>query len=179
MNNVYFIAPLVGLLIFGSVYSKYARAYAARTAETQRLEAAAREEKKSADEAARANALETARVAQIRRSEERAEKAREEETRKEARRALEEQRNLAAAEVGRLRPQVALLRRELDAMEAAVARGEERTRQLQLKEQTIHEQVKQTAVSRAALDQLLERIETIGPRRPISHGGDIQKPDRG
>ena len=179
MNNVYLLAPLVGMLIFGSVYSKYARSYAARAAETQRLEATARDEKKAADEAAKANALEMARIAQIRRSEERAEKARAEEVQKQARHTLEEQRNLAVAEIGRLRPQVAVLRRELDAMEATVARSEERTRQLQLKEQTIHEQVRQTAASRAALDQLLKRLETFELRRAASHGSTTPKRERG
>lgn len=179
MNNVYLLAPLVGMLIFGSVYSKYARSHAAREAETQRLESTARAEKKSADDAAKANALEMARVAQIKRSEERAEKTREDENQKQARRTLEEQRHLAAAEVGRLRPQVTVLRREVEAMEVTVARSEERTRQLQLKEQTVHEQVKQTTASRAALDQLLERLETFQLRRAASHGNATPKPDRG
>lgn len=179
MNNVYLLAPLVGLLIFGGVYSKYARSYAARATETQRLEDTARADKKAADEAAKANALEMARVAQIRRSEERADKMREEEIQKQARRTLEEQSNLAVAEVGRLRPQVVALRRELDAMEATIARSEERTRQLQLKEQTVRDQVKQTAASRAALDQLLERLEAFQLRRAASHGSAVPKRNGG
>src|SRR5215207_3722028 len=118
MNKIYLLAPLVGMSVFGGVYTKYARHHETRLAETRRQEALLKAEKLAAEETAKTKALEGARMSQSKRERERLEKNREEDARKETRRVLEERRTLAIEASGRLRPQVALLRTELASLAA-------------------------------------------------------------
>ncbi len=158
MNPVYLLALLLGMSIFGGVYSKYARIHATRMAELQQTEAATRAAKKAADEAAKSSALEAARLSQVRRTEERAEKERMEEQRKQARLSLEDRGRLGAAEVARLRSMVTHLRREADKITANVGRSETKTRHLFQQGTSLEDRLKQAEANRHGLLRLLERI---------------------
>jgi DNA repair exonuclease SbcCD ATPase subunit len=168
MNKAYLVAPLVGMLIFGSIYSKYARLHTARVAEAHQLEAMTRAEKKAADEAAKATALEAARISQVRRSEERVEKERMERLQKQTRLALEERLIHAKTDVARLKSVVAGVRSEIEAMTTAVARCERQARQLQQRDESIVERLKRAEANRDALVRLLDRIATAEERRATS-----------
>jgi hypothetical protein len=158
MNKIYLLAPLAGMSVFGGVYTKYARQHETQLAETRRQEALVKTEKLAAEETAKTKALEGARMSQSKREHERSEKTREEEARKETRRVLEERRTLAIEESGRLRPQVAMLRRELTTLAADVARGEQRKQQLEQDEHAALEATRRAEQQRDALAQLMQRL---------------------
>lgn len=180
MNTVYLLAPLLGMLVFGGVYSKYARDYHARAAEQQQREAAVRAEKKAADEVARETALEAARVAQLRRNEERTEKARLEEQQRQERLSLEDRRNAAIAEAAQLRSRLTKLRGELEAVTTTVERSERQNRHLQLREHAVLDRTKRAEEERELLQTLLDRLESFELRRAAGAPSSARSnPDRG
>ena len=180
MKKIYVLAPLAGLMVFGSVYWKHARLHEMRLAETKRLEAAARQEKRDQQQAAQLKAHEQATLAMAKRNQERLDKERLEDIQKQARLELEQRRNLAGEKSRRLRPQIDHLRREIETVEAAVARAEERARELQQEEEFLADYVKQAEANREAFQRLLEKLEHIERTRATANRPDgIKKAERG
>ena len=166
MHKIYALAPLAGLLLFGSYYWKHARLHEARMAEIARLEDIAKQEKRTAQDAARAKAEEQARITIAQRKHEREEKERWEETQKQARLALEQRRNAAMEQARKLRPQIDRLRSDLETVNATVTRNEERKRELQQEQIFLTGFVKEAEANRNTFYGLLEKLEKVERNRP-------------
>lgn len=179
MNKLYLLGPIAALAVFGAVYSQYSRAYAGRLAEAQRTEALARAEKTAADEAAKAKALDLAHSLQIKRNAERTEKERNEAIQKQARLTLEELRGDLVRQTAELRPQVALLQRELADLAKSIEHSEQRSRSLQQDEQKSLEAIRQAEARESVLTEFLEKLDRIDLARPKSPKSAPPKSSRG
>jgi len=127
MNKVYIIAPLIGLLIFGSFYYRFTSQYDARLkAEVEKVEL---EKKARADRDIknRELAIQAAIETQARRKKEREAKEAAEEAKRVARQEAEDQRLRSFDERNKLRDQVGRLKKDLEEVKAATAKvAEER-----------------------------------------------------
>jgi len=161
MNKIYALVPLVGLLLFGGYYWKHSRLHAARLDAIQRIEETARQERRAKEAADRAHAHDQAALTLALRKQERAEKDRLESAQKQARLALEQRRDAAAERAHRLRPQRDRLHSEIVTIAAALARAEERKRELQDEKAFLAEYVRTAEANQNAIQRLLETAETI------------------
>jgi len=166
MHKIYALAPLVGLLLFGSYYWKHARLHEARMTEIARLEDIAKQARRAEQGAARTKAEEQARITIAQRKQEREEKDRLEEAQKQARLGLEQRRNAAMEQARKLRPQIDRLRSDLQTIDAAIARSEERKRELQQEQTFLTGYVKEAEANRNTFYGLLQKLETVERSRP-------------
>lgn len=174
MNKVYLLAPLAALLAFGSFYWKHARAHEVRLAEIARAEVLAREQKKAQRAAEQQRAMEQAGLVIAQRQREREEKERADEAYKQTQHELEQRRNRAADQMRRIRPQLDRLRLELEATQAAIARGEEQKRELQREQMFLADYVRAAESNRDAFYRLLEKLEAV--ERTRAAGGAPSAP---
>jgi hypothetical protein len=165
MKKIYVIGPLAGLLVFGGIYWQHAEKHAAQLAQVKLDEERAREEKRVQQDAARRLAMEQATAALAKRNAERAEKERIEEAQKLARAELETRRNTAFDRTRRLRPTIDRLRSEIETLNAAIARNEERKRELEQEQVFLADYVRQAEANRATIYAVLEKLESVEIRR--------------
>ena len=165
MNKVYVLAPLVAMVIFAGIYWHYFGIREATLAETRRVEALARERKKTEQDAARTLAAEQAKVTVAKRNQEKAEKEKRDEAEKQAKLDLEQQRSTAAEQAWRLRPRIDRLRSELDTAKAGLARAEERSRELREEQLFLAEQVQRVEANQQAFLTLLEKLDAAERQR--------------
>lgn len=159
MKKIYVLAPVVALGVFSAVWWNHGSAREARLAAHRGREEALRQQKLREAADARTKAMADATVAREARAREQAEKAQREE-RWKALRLAEEQRSLAAgAKAQALRTRLEQSRAELDRVEAGIARGEERARELGGEERFLADCVRRAEENRASYLALLERFE--------------------
>src|SRR5262249_55094697 len=128
--------------------------------EAKRVDARKKEQKKIEQDAAQRQAMEQARQAMAARKEEKERKEALEASQKQARTDLEQRRSTATEQVWRLRPQVDRLRSELDIAKAAVARNEERKRELEREQEFLVRDGQAVEANRDTYYRLLEKLET-------------------
>ncbi len=168
MKTIYAVAPLAGLLLFGSFYWKHARLHAQREAEQEQRELLARQEKSARLHRERELATAQAKITLARRQQERAEKEQEAEARRAARAALEQRRTVALEQTRKLRPQLDRLRLEIESVTAAVARAEDHARELRLEQAFLTDYVRQAEANRQTHYEILERLEAAERARTAS-----------
>ena len=158
MNKVYFIAPLLALLVFSGLYTwsthDLAERTQARAAEFQLAQKAARETKLAAERAAREAAI----AEQLERKKERLAREALETAAREARQAALDARDLAYREQERLA-------REIDRLKRDLATEQEAVNRLQIdKDAALAEQaylkafVPQSRANAAALEAVLSKL---------------------
>jgi hypothetical protein len=140
---------------------KEARLHDARAQEVTRLADIEKQEKRAKEDSARRVAHEQAALILAQRKQERAEKERHEEAQKQARIALEHRRNAAIEQARKLRPQIDRLRTDLEILTSAIARSEERKRELHAEQIFLAGYIKEAEANRNRFYQLLEKWETI------------------
>lgn len=158
-SYVYFIAPVVGVAIFGAVYWKYAAGYEAKIEAMAKKQADERKAKIDKDNEAKRAAVEAAVASQEKRKKEKAEKdardAKEKEDREQAvqvRNKTQEDSRKFQETVSRLKREVELNKKEI----AAIAEDKKRS----LDEQAfLREYVKKAETNTAQLRGVLEKIE--------------------
>ena len=131
MNKVYFIIPLIGLLIFGGFYYNFTSKYDEKIrAELAKVEQA-KKERAAQDIKNREAAIKAAIETQAKRKVEREKKEAAEEAKRVARQEAEDQRLHTFDERNKLRDQVGRLKKDLDEVKAATAKvADEKKRNL-------------------------------------------------
>lgn len=170
MKRIYVLGPLVGLLVFGVFHWQHAKAHAARQVEIARQTEDARKAKEAEHAAARAQATEQARLAVLRRNQERAEEEKTEEARRQLKAELEQRRDTAIERAHRLRPQLDRLRSEIETVTAALARNEDRRRELEQEQAFLAGFVRQAETNREEFYRVLAQLEAAerAPAAPPS-----------
>jgi hypothetical protein len=157
-NYVYFIAPLVGLVVFVGIYWQYASSYEARTAEMHRKEAEAVQAKLNEDAKNREIAAKAAFAAQEKRKADKKIKDAKEAADKEARDQATQNMRKAQTDANKLTTRVKALNKEIDTEKADVKKLEEDKKAL-LAEQTHQKQyVKEAEAHVTALLGTLDQV---------------------
>jgi hypothetical protein len=165
MKRSYFIVPLIGLLLFGAAYARYAAKYEARLLDQQRLEELAKQEKDHAREAAMEAARQQATEAIKRRQQEREAEEQLEAVRKAERLGAEQLRAATIENERRLGAQVERSRTDVKSLEGALVALEAQRRSLEREKEFLSDYVKQAEENRAEYFRLLEKLEAAGRAR--------------
>lgn len=125
MNKIYFVAPVLAMLIFTGVYVTYQSGAKQRAAIAEKQEKQEKENKLKADADARAKAFADAMKAQELRKKERAEKEARELAEKEERQAQLDLRDKTFREHDKIAKQMERLKKEIEAEKTAAAKIQE------------------------------------------------------
>lgn len=166
MRKIYALAPLIALGIFGAAYANYAAGRESRLALQRAREEADRQQKARETREARAQAHASAIAAQAVRARELAEKIHHDEEQKSARLAEEQRGQAASAQAAKLRTQLERLRAECERTEAAVARAEERQRELGREQHFLSNCLRRAEENHAVYRALWEKVEAAERVRP-------------
>jgi len=164
-NYVYFLAPLVGLIIFGAVYWNFSKGYAAREAERIRLEKQKKEDKLRAQAKANEQAIREALAAQERRKADRAAKEAKDKADKEARTAAVEAKEKAYRDQEKFGKQVDRLEKELQAEKDAITKLENDKKKFTDEQAFLRIYVKQAEDNVKSLMQVIDKIAAADAAR--------------
>jgi hypothetical protein len=155
---VYFLPPLIGLVIFGAVYWNFSKGYAAREAERIRAEKQRKEDKLRAQAKANEQAIREAVAAQERRKAERLAKEAKDKADKEARAAAVEARDKAYRDQEKFAKQVERLEKEVQAESDAIAKLQADKKKFIEEQAFLRIYVKQAEDNVRSLNQVLDKI---------------------
>jgi hypothetical protein len=164
-NYVYFLAPLVGLIIFGAVYWNFSKGYAVREAERVRLEKQKKEDKLRAQAKANEQAIREALAAQERRKADRAAKEAKDKADKEARAAAVEAKEKAYRDREKFAKQVDRLEKELQTEKDAIAKLESDKKKFIDEQAFLRIYVKQAEDNVKSLMQVIDKIAAADAAR--------------
>ena len=159
MKRIHVIAPLLGLLLFGVAYGRYAEKYDARLTAEKAAGLHAKEEKLKQQQATQLVARQHAIEATERRKREREADEQLESARKQERSAAEQLRNLTGDQERKLRGQLERLRADTQALEATVATLGVRRQSLEREREFLTNYVTQAEGNRAEFFRLVEKLE--------------------
>ncbi len=157
-SYVYFLAPLVGLIIFSVLYWNFSSTYDAKL---QAVADAARKQKIERQEAEaqqRLKAVEQAKAEQDRRKAERAAKEAQAAKDRDDREALIQAKNKALIEEDKLDTQVKRLSRDVDATKKEIARFEEEKKNASDEQAFLREYVKRAEANAKSLTEVMDKI---------------------
>lgn len=158
MKKVYFIFPLLGLLVFTGFYLNFTKTYEAKIAA---VKLQAEQEKKAKAEQEIKNrefAIKAAVEAQERNKKKREEKERAEEAKKTARQEAEDHRTHAHDDSLRFRDQVSRLKKDLEEVQAATAKIVEEKKHYADEDAFLQTYVKQAEANVKYYYDLLDKI---------------------
>jgi hypothetical protein len=158
-SYLYFLAPLVGLALFGVVYWQYASTHDAKVAAAEKAMRDAREEKIRKDNESKRAAVEAALVAQELRKKAKAAKEEQDQKEKDERERLGQARSKAIDDAGKLAEQADRLRKEVAETEKMNAKIEEEKKQLVVEEAHFRELVRLSQTNKKNLETVLEKID--------------------
>ncbi|HVT71877.1 MAG TPA: hypothetical protein VHD61_01965 [Lacunisphaera sp.] len=165
MNKIYFIVPVIGLLIFGVFYHNFTNEYDARIKAAQEKIEQDRKERAARDIKNREAAIQAAIETQARRKKEREAKEAAEEAKKVARQEAEDARVKAFDDRNKLRDQAARLKKDLEEVKAATAKvAEEKKKNLE-EEAFLKTYVKQAEANVQYYYKLLDNINAAEAAR--------------
>jgi chromosome segregation ATPase len=125
MNKIYFLAPLIGLLIFGGFYWNFSRGFEARLEAKRVADAIVLRAKQDHENALREQAFKAAIDAAAKRKADREERDRIEEAKKKARADAEDHRLKVFDDRNRFRDQGKRLKEQLDTVKGEIAKLDE------------------------------------------------------
>jgi len=157
---IYFIVPLLGLVVFGAAYWNFTSEFEHRE-EAKRLQARASKDAKLQEEARlREKAVKDALAEQDRRKKAKAEKDEKERKDREERDNAIQVRNKASQDARKSEDKVSRLTKEIKAEEEAIAKIEEDRKRLVEEDAFLKDYVAKIQASRQKLNAVLEKIET-------------------
>jgi hypothetical protein len=158
-NQIYFIAPLAGLVIFAGFYWNYSSEYEARLAriETQRVEA--KNEKIRQENLAKVEAIKAALEAQEKRKAERKAREEREAREKEARKLAMQARVKAREDARKFQEQVRRLQKEVEEAKKEITKIEEDKKRSVDEQGFLRDFVKKAEGNTQSLSMVLERID--------------------
>lgn len=127
-NHVYFLAPIVALIVFGAIYWNFASGYEAREVARAKADRDRKEEKLRLEAKNREKAIQEAVAAQERRKKEKEAKEAKEQADRDARQAAVEARDRAHADQLKFERQVDRLTKEITTEKDAIAKLEDEKR---------------------------------------------------
>jgi hypothetical protein len=158
MNKAYFLAPLIGLLVFGGIYWNYASKYDAKQAELAAKREHDRQDKIKQDVEARRRALEDAVAQQEQRKKEKAQKEAADIAEKEARQALLDARSKSFNDQEKATRQVERLTKDIQGEKEEIAKIE-KDKEASVKEEAfLRTYVKQAETNQKSLEEVLNKI---------------------
>ena len=157
-NLVYFLVPVVGLVIFALFYWNYSSQFAARDAAQKAKVKAEKDAKLEKEAKDREKAIKEALAAQERRKAEKAAKDAKEKADREARELAIEARDKANRDQVRLSQQIEGLQRDVKNEQEAIAKIEDRKKSAVEDEAFLKKYVKQAQANSAKLHDVLDEI---------------------
>lgn len=158
-SYVYFIAPLVGLVIFAGIYWQYASTYDAKLEAVAKKQRAEREEKIRKENESKKAAVEAAVVAQEKRKQEKAAKEAKDQKDKDDREKAVQARAKAREDGRKFTDQVARLKKEVDLNKKDIAKIEEDKKRSIDEQKFLAEYVKKAEANAQGLSAVLEKID--------------------
>lgn len=155
---LYFLVPLIGLIVFGAFYWNFSKGYEAKLAEKERIVRVAKEEKLRAEAKNREQAIKDALVAQERRKVEKAAKEAKDQADQDARQLALEARDKANREQIKLSQQVERLEKDIKVEKEAIAKIEDDMKRAVEEQKFLKMYVKQAETNTKSLSEVLERI---------------------
>jgi colicin import membrane protein len=155
---VYFLVPLVGLIIFGAIYWNFSASYEAKEAEKARIAKEAKEEKLRAEARNREQAIKDAIAGQERRKKERAIKEAKDRADREARDAAIEEQRKARNDQDKFTRQVERLEKEVKNEQDAIARFQATKVKLAEEETFLKTYVKLAQSNVKKLSEVLDKV---------------------
>jgi hypothetical protein len=162
---VYFLAPLVGLIIFGAIYWNFSKGFAAREAARVAAEKQKKEDKLRAQAKANEQAIREALAAQERRKAERAAKEAKDKADHEARQAAQDAKEKAYRDQEKFAKTVDRLEKELAAEKDAIAKLQVDKKKFTDEQAFLRIYVKQAEDNVKNLLQVLEKIAAADDAR--------------
>ena len=154
----YFLAPLVGLIIFGAIYWNFSKGLAAREAKRVAAEKQKKEDKLRAQAKANEQAIREALASQEKRKAERAAKDAKDKADKDARAAAVEARDKANRDQLKLAQQVERLEKDIQSEKDAIAKLENEKKKAIDEQAFLRVYVKQAEENARTLSQVLDKI---------------------
>lgn len=155
---VYFLVPLIGLIIFGAVYWNFSAGYEAKEAEKARLVKEAKAEKLRLEAKNRELAIKDAIAGQERRKKERALKEAKDRADRDAREAATEVMHKAQRDQEKFARQVERLEKEVRTEKDAIAKLDDDKKKLVEEEAFLRIYVKQAESNVRKLAEVLDKI---------------------
>lgn len=162
---IYFLVPLLGLIVFGAIFWNFNAGYEARLAERAKVVREQREEKLRIEAQNREKAIKDAVAAQERRKAEKAAKEAKDQKDRDERQALEEEMNKANRDQFKLQQQVQHLEGEIKAEHEAIAKIEDDRKAALAEQGFLQGYVKQAEANSASLRQVIEKIAAADAAR--------------
>jgi len=164
-NYVYFLAPLVGLIIFGAIYWNFSKGFAERETKRIAAEKQKKEDKLRAQAKANEQAIREALAAQDRRKAERAAKEAKDKADKEARAAAVEAKEKAYRDQEKFGKQVDRLTKEIQTEKDAIAKLESDKKKFTDEAAFLRVYVKQAEDNVKSLMQIIDKIAAADAAR--------------
>jgi hypothetical protein len=155
---IYFLIPIVGLVIFSVFYKGAVNRYEQREEDVRKQIRAEKEAKLQKEMKDREKAIKDAQVAQERRKAERKAKIEKDEKEKEAREAAIQARNKAGRDADKLEAQVKRLQKEISDEKDAIAKIEEDRKKSGEEEAFLRDYVKKAEANQKNLTAVLDKI---------------------
>ena len=158
MNKVYFIIPIIGVLIFGGFYYQFAKGHDAKLAQMKVDADNAKKEKQRKTEEDRKEAVKKALEASKLRAEETAKKKQIEEDKKTAREVAEDKRLRANSDKNRLTDQSRRLKKDLEEVQEEIKKVELEKKTLQDEQAFLGDYVQKAEANVKYYYDLLDKI---------------------
>ncbi len=158
MKKVYFLVPLIGVLIFTFFYWNAAKDLEAKALADKQKKEAIRQKKLQDEVEARKKAYEDAIVQANRRKNEKAERDAKEQADRDAREALIAEREKSFREQERLGRQIERLNKDVAAEKEEIAKIEEQKKSYMSEQEFLKSYVKQAEGNQKALEDVLNKI---------------------
>jgi len=162
---VYFLIPIVGIIIFAAVYLNFSAGYEAKLAERAHQIKEAKEEKLRIQAKEREQAIKDALAAQERRKAEKAAKEAKDKADQDARQLAVEARDRANREQLKLEQQVERLKKDVQTEKEAIAKIEEQKKQALDEQSFLKVYVKQAQANTKSLTEVLDKIAAADAAR--------------
>lgn len=174
-NLVYFLVPLVGLLVFGFFFWRFNDTYEAKEAAKKAAVKKAREDKLADEARNREKAIKDALAAQERRKAEKAAKEAKEKKDQEERQAAIEARNKANRDQLKLKDQADRLERDIKAEKEAIAKIAEDNKRIVDEQAFLKTYVKQAEANAKSLTEVLDKIAAADAARAAADAAAAAK----
>ena len=155
---IYFLIPLVGLIVFGAAYWNFSKGY---DAHLEQVERDAKAKKAAEQEAIAKERLQAAQIAiadQAKRKADREMKAAQDVKDRDAREALIQSKNKALIDQDKLEGQVRRLNKDIEDTKKAVAKNEEDKKEAMDEQTFLKEYVKKAEANTKSLSEVLDKI---------------------
>ena len=164
-SYLYFLVPLLGLIVFGAIYWNFSAGYEAEIARKEKVVRDAKEDKLRQEAKNREKAIKEALESQERRKAEKAAKEAKQKADDEARQAATEAMRKADRDQQKLAQQVERLEKDVKVEKEAIAKIEEERKRAVEEENFLKTYVKQAQANAKSLTEVIDKITAADAAR--------------